>query len=173
MVWSLLLLPKSKVTLFTTPKKVERQKGINEYFLFFHHVNRVLAKHGQVAHGDVERGHSGASWRPHLFAATRCPASHRPLRDWVRKSHKSFENIKHDDNTFVCIWALLRNSSDASVGCFCSFAGVAVCQPAGGECHPCEVHLWPVSGGLLEPCLHGHTGTQGLRKGETGQREGK
>lgn len=54
-----------------------------------------------------------------------------------------------------------------SLDCVCSLAGVAVRQPAGGECRPCEVHLWPVSGGHLEPCLHGHTGTQRLRQGET------
>lgn len=63
--------------------------------------------------------------------------------------------------------------SRASVCCV-SHAFVLVCwQPAGGERHPCEVHLWPVGGGFLEPCLHGHTGSQRLRQGERGQRERK
>lgn len=53
----------------------------------------------------------------------------------------------------------------------CSFVGVGVCQSAGGECHTCEVHLGPVNGGFLEPCLHGHPGTQRLCQGEKGHRE--
>ncbi len=66
-----------------------------------------------------------------------------------------------------------KKRSHVSVCCV-SHVFVLVCwQPAGGERHPCEVHLWPVSGGLLEPCLHGHTGTQRLCQGERGQRERK
>lgn len=41
-------------------------------------------------------------------------------------------------------------------------------QAAGGERRSCEVHLWHVAGGFLEPCLHGHPGAQRLRQGETG-----
>lgn len=60
--------------------------------------------------------------------------------------------------------------SDVTVMCF-SFTGVGVCQPAGGECCSSEIHLRPVSGRLLEPNIHRHTGTQRLCQGESKQRE--
>lgn len=123
----------------------------------------VIIKHWQAAHSDLERGHGGAPRRRHLFAAAGCPAPRRPLRDRVRKK------------TIWNLGAKMKDEGGKKDSKLSASLCVVVCQPARGKRHTCEVHLRPVSGGRLEPCLHGHTGTQRLCQGERdgGGKKGK
>lgn len=123
----------------------------------------------QAAHGDLERGHRRASRRHHLSAPTRRSAPSRPLCYWVRDVKLLPGTGLKDKSVSFNESARKRRKRVKSVS-----LGVCVClQPAGGERHPGEVHLWHAGGGLLEPRLHGHTGTQRLRQGERGQTERK
>lgn len=70
------------VSAFTTRKNVAMQLIFVNILSFF-----LYQTLWQAAHGDLERGHSRASWGRHLFAATRRPTPHRPLCDWVRNDN--------------------------------------------------------------------------------------
>ena len=139
----------------------------------------------QAAHGDLECGNSGASWRRHLFVAARCSDPHRPLCDWVRNTVmecgllntvKTFMNygiIVHiyrfwmgkREKKKMSHWTKAAGSNMLE----CSWlliTCVVVRQPAGSQRHPREVCLRSDSRGFLEPPFHGHTGTPRLCEGE-------
>lgn len=160
-------LPHSDSTSFCGNKswyldKNENKKTLNisrsgNYMKFcFKNCSVTFQTNRQAARCDLERGHSGAPGGRHLAAAAGRPAPHGPLRDRVRTG-----NLKEHQ-----LLLLPAAVSGVSMGGASDFWVFRLCQAAGGKRRPCQVHLWHVGGGFLEPCLHGHSGTQRLRQGE-------